>query len=235
MLVKTLAETTVKGAVQPAGHMGYWRNYFGAAAEIQEGPQAFMVVVLPNAPTRAHFHPINQFQIFFGTPGSTFGRKAVAPVYVHYVDGYTPYGPFAGGPQGMEFFTLRAVHSKGLYYMPEQREKLIRKAGRTIHVDVEPEQIGAEVEVRPLVERHADGLGAWFMSVGPEQSVTGPRPEGAGQYYLITKGMAHLGERALPEKSLLFVNAGEPAPELSAKGTLGFQAVVVQYPEGPQG
>lgn len=235
MLVKTLSETKVSGAVQREGHMGYWRNYFGAASQLGKGPQAFMVVVPPNGMTRAHFHQINQYQVFFGTPGATFQRKAVSPVYVHYVDGFTPYGPFTGGTEGMEFFTLRAVASKGLWYMPDSREKLVHKAGRSLHIEVPQHGVKAGVELTALFEPYADGLAAWSVNVGPEQDFTGPAPvKCGGQYCLITKGTAQQGERGLPEKSALFVGEGEGPIQLSALGTLGFQALMVQYPAGPQ-
>ena len=232
MLVATKQEAKVTEAMGGDGTPRKVLNYFGLSGQLEPGPQGFMVTSPPNSVGRPHFHTGDQFQVFFGTEGSTFGRHPMPPVYVHYTDEYTPYGPFASGPQGMEFFTLRAEPVLGTFYMPESREKLIKKAGRGVSKGVETgkgEQ--GKATCTPVMERQADGMAAYHIAAGPGGKLSGPSAEGSkGQYYVVVAGVMECQGKKLGRQSMIFVNPGDLAPEMSAGSDEGFDAVVLQYP-----
>src|SRR5215467_525480 len=76
------------------------RNYyFGEHGRVEPGPEGFMLKFRPGAGLPAHFHDVNQFQVFFGSPGATFGRHAIPELMVHYAAAGTLYGPFAAGAE----------------------------------------------------------------------------------------------------------------------------------------
>lgn len=209
-------------------------NFFGSVAAGGDGPQAFLVAMGPMTVNRPHFHTADQFQVFFGTPGCTFGRWPIPPVYVHYVDGYTPYGPFTAGPEGLDHFTLRPRAITGSYFMPGSRDKMIRKAGRGLHAEVRISETQRGNASRSTVfEPYPDGLAAFHLSAGPGGSIAAPDPWGSrGQFYVVVNGVAHCQGAALPLKSCLFVRPDEPAPRLSAGPDAGFDVLVLQCPSG---
>ena len=45
--------------------------------------------------------------------GGTMGRHEIAPIMVHYAGAYSGYGPIIAGPEGVKYFTIRAVHEAG--------------------------------------------------------------------------------------------------------------------------
>ena len=233
MYMTTKDEASVKEAIGGEGKPIRVLNYIGATGSLGDGgPQGFMVCMNANSTGKPHFHPADQFQVFFGTEGSTFGRKPVARVFLHYTDGYTPYGPFASGPSGMNFFTLRAEASLGTFWMPESRDKMVRKAGRSVHVSVpDTDKSPGKALCTTLAERQADGLAAYVVSGGPGGRITGPSPAGSkGQYYIVTSGSMQCQGKRLPFQSVLFVKPDEPAPVVGTDEAGGFEAVVLQYP-----
>ena len=98
-----------------------------------------MVMLPPGYLGRAHFHEVDQFQVFFGGAGATYQRHEVPWAMLHYADAYTTYGPFQAGGSTLRFFTLRARPTLGTHYMPESRDKLVRRGRRTLHLALEPE------------------------------------------------------------------------------------------------
>ena len=132
----------------------------------------------------------------------------------------------------MEFFTLRAEPVLGTFYMPESREKLIKKAGRGVSKGVETgkgEQ--GKATCTPVMERQADGMAAYHIAAGPGGKLSGPSAEGSkGQYYVVVAGVMECQGKKLGRQSMIFVNPGDLAPEMSAGSDEGFDAVVLQYP-----
>jgi hypothetical protein len=47
--------------------------------------------------------------VFFGSAGATYQRQPVpaGTVLIQYADPFSGYGPFAGGPEGLDFFSQR--------------------------------------------------------------------------------------------------------------------------------
>jgi hypothetical protein len=78
------------------------RHYFGQSPTGHEGapdsgPHALLVEILPApAPSGAHFHDGNQFQIIYPAAGVLYKRRAIERPLLHYTDAYSAYGPFSG-------------------------------------------------------------------------------------------------------------------------------------------
>jgi hypothetical protein len=88
------------------------------------GPQAHLAIQGPGTqPLRAHFHGVDQFQLFVAGAG-TVGGHAVGRGVVHYADRNSVYGPLRPGPTGMAYATLRPEHDPGASFMPGAREEL---------------------------------------------------------------------------------------------------------------
>lgn len=207
------------------------RHYIGRGGEVGDGgPQAYMLSVPVGGRVRPHFHRTDQFQLFFGTNSATFGKKIIPPVYVHYVDGYTPYGPFGPGDTGIDYFTLRATPSFESFHMPEQRDELIRKPGRHFQVEVPLQPYGAAPSTNPLIPLHDDGLAAWHLSAGPGQTIRTPDAKGSGgQYILLVRGGMRCRDGEFPFQSCLFLKPDETPLDMQATADSGFDAVVLQF------
>ena len=83
-------------------------------------PKGFVGEVY-NGTLRAHFHPVDQFQILLGEEGSFYQRQPVPKFMLHYADAFATYGTemFLALIRRFAFFTLREIPSTGLYYMPD--------------------------------------------------------------------------------------------------------------------
>ena len=57
---------------------------------------------------------------------------------LHYADAYTTYGPFGTGEAPLQLFTLRRQASEITGFMPKDRDKLVRRGRRNLHVDLGP-------------------------------------------------------------------------------------------------
>src|SRR5579862_2487593 len=99
--------------------------FFGKADELIDGPQAYINELDPAVELAAHFHKVDQFQVFFGVSGARFLRHPIPKVMVHYTDAYSTYGPFRSGTEGrLLYATLRAEHSNFGGVMPGARSQL---------------------------------------------------------------------------------------------------------------
>lgn len=107
----------VRRRVMFEGRVSRVVDYFGGAASAS-GPQAYLVEQR-NYVLRPHFHPVDQFQILCGAPGSLFGRRPLGELEVHYADAHTVYGPLTGGDPPLRYFTLRAEPTGTTAFMPE--------------------------------------------------------------------------------------------------------------------
>ena len=235
-----LATTKQEARVIEAPYEGYTvttRNYMGTVAQIGDGgPQAFMANLPPGKVIHSHFHPVDQFQVFFGTEGSFFGRNAMTPLYVQYADAYTPYGPFGAGSTDLNFFTLRAKATSEHFVMPESRSKMIRKAGRLLQSSVVlGGACGKPTCSTAFIEPQSDGLAAYLVSVGPDERIGAPFLENAGgQYCIVVSGEMGCDAGQFPFQSCLFVGPNEGPLEMRAKGPDGFEVLVLQYPRALQ-
>jgi hypothetical protein len=246
MRLKSVEEAAAKYGTDPTGAVGCIRNFFGVNNELGPGPQGFLVEMTPRSLGRAHYHPVDQFQVFFGAPGATYQKQPVPPAMVHYSDAFTPYGPFAAGEEGLSFFTLRARANQRIHYMPESREdlkqeKAARRGRRSLHADVPPAREGeilapGATAVEALIQPQADGMAAYLLKAGPGARITAPDPrQSGGQYLCVVDGAVVRDGHAYGRRSLGWVAADEPAPELAAGAESGFAVVVMQFPRAAGG
>ncbi len=212
-------------------------KYFGAPMEMAPGPQAFLAQSkTPRYTIDAHFHDVNQFQLFVEGFGR-LGKRPASPITFHYADAYTPYGPIVAGEEGISFFTLRPRASGGYFGMPGSRDKMPGKAGRNIarsFAPIEPEGSEQKEPVlrETLIEPEPDGLLALRLRLRAGVEATGIDPAGGGgQYYLVAAGSLVRDGQELPRFSLLFVEPGEIAPVLHP-GPHGADLLVLQFPAG---
>ena len=98
--------------------------FFGSRKYSGPGPQVYMNNVDPGITLAAHFHRIDQFQVFFGTEGARFQRKPIPSVFVHYADAFRTYGPFsAAADASLLYATIRAESDNYGGVMPGARDE----------------------------------------------------------------------------------------------------------------
>jgi hypothetical protein len=156
---------------------GFDRNlFFGQADSDGPGPQAYVNDLDPDVELAAHFHKVDQYQVFFGAPGATYKRRAIPDILLHYTDAYSTYGPFRSGPAArLQYATLRAQSSNYGGVMPGAKDALIRRGGLrnlTVEVPVTTADPGAAPSFRAILEPQADGLQAFTVTLGPDQRGT---------------------------------------------------------------
>lgn len=210
-------------------------EYLQAPLDPQLSPQAFLVEQSANSTILSHFHKQNQFQVIVGGSG-TIGRHELQPVTVHYAGAYTGYGPLIAGPEGLTYFTLRAVSESGANFMPEARPDMLRGPKRhytSAPLDsLTPEELQRltatrVIEVQP---REDDALAVIQYDLPPGGTAAGIAPQGsAGQFLLVLGGeLMHQGT-TLRRMENLFVSADEPAYTMHA-GPQGAEVLLLQYP-----
>jgi hypothetical protein len=157
--------------------------FFGSRTQDGGGPQMYMNRVDPGTELAAHFHRVDQFQVFFGTPGSVFQRKPIPPLFVHYTDAYSTYGPFRSAPgEPLLYATIRAESSNFGGVMPGARRQRLYLGDRQLSTAVEgwePESLPAagQVDADPVFDRDTDGLSATLVRLGPGGSTQLTRPQ----------------------------------------------------------
>jgi hypothetical protein len=199
-------------------------------------PQGFLVEQPPGSVTPAHFHEVNQFQVFVGGTGK-MGKQEAQPVTVHYAGGHTPYGPITAGDEGVQYFTLRAAWDPGAKYMPKSRN-LLKPVPRR-HRLADPVQISdaaalatrSEPALDILMEREEDALAAYVLRLGSNARMPVPAPsDGSGQYHVVVNGGLVRDGTVMPKLSCLFVYPDESPCEAEA-GPDGLEMLVLQFPK----
>ncbi|KRA44985.1 hypothetical protein ASD80_06895 [Devosia sp. Root635] len=218
-----------------------WKiNLFGANSNVSSPElQAFRLDFNANQTLDAHFHIVDQFQVFVEGDG-TIGRDSVGPIVVHYADHHTGYGPLVASPYGMTYFTLRSKTDAGLNFLrePHVREKLQptkrrHRMSRKIILSNEPVLADrTEVVIEDALDAQDDdeGIAVKMVRMGPNMQAPAPDTgESGGEYLLVLNGSIIHDGHALDKYSLLFVRADEAPPVLTA-GPGGAEVLVTRYP-----
>lgn len=203
-------------------------------------PQAFSVEQTPQSISLPHFHDEDQFQVIPQGSG-TLGRHAVRALSIHYTNRQTAYGPIVAGDEGLTYFTLRQVATKGIWYLaePNSREKLDRSlpkrqvtVGPVKTTEAETLRALREAQTDVLIDPHEDGLAAWLVRVPAGAVVAAPvHPAGTGRYFLVVGGSMRQQGQDLPVRSVTFVSHDEKNFSIAA-GSEGAEVMVLQFPGG---
>jgi hypothetical protein len=212
--------------------------FFGSRTQDGGGPQMYINRVDPGTELAAHFHRVDQFQVFFGTPGSVFQRKPIPPLFVHYTDAYSTYGPFRSAPdQPLLYATIRAESSNFGGVMPGARHLRPYLGNRQLSAGVqesEPENLPAagELKVDTVFDRDTDGLSAVLVRLGADGSTVLTRSHAiSGRALCVVTGEVRLGQGSVSfgPRSLGWTGPDEGPVALQA-GPQGCAVLVLDFP-----
>jgi hypothetical protein len=211
------------------------REFFGRSDDPGDsGPQAFLIDPLPpSSRLGAHFHSVDQFQIFFPANGAWYQRTPIDRILVHYADAYTTYGPFGSGDDGLPVFTLRRGPSEVTGYMPADRHLLTRRGRRNVHVAVPPQPLpSAGWSREELLDPHSDGLAIGIVDIAPSASarISAATVAGGDRYLCVLAGRLRVGDREYGARSLCWERSC--AGDFEAHNTSGevLRLLVMQFP-----
>jgi hypothetical protein len=227
-----------------SGQQHYRTDFLGRKGDprVKGKPQAYLVEMHEDEVLPAHFHIIDQFQVFIRGSGTLSRNSGVLhPIGIHYADHHTGYGPICAGNEGFAYFTLRPEADPGAVYLHKEgyREKLqpSRKRHHLVETSTtaDPATAHRGVTTETLIDKQADDdAGITVLRMGADTHATAPDPaRSGGQYYLVLSGtLLHDGQE-YPPMSLLFVDPTEPRFDIRA-GHQGLEAAVMQFPNWQQ-
>jgi hypothetical protein len=227
-------DAAVREGVRSDGSRRIVVDYFGRSSGNDTGSEAF-VIELHNRTLGAHFHPVDQFQILFGREGSLYQRHEIPPLMVHYADAYTTYGPLRGEDQPLRFFTLRAKPTTVTAFMPADRELLVYKGKRSMHVD--PTEVDSrstsdamDVVTTTLIAEDVDGISAGQITAQPGASIVLPDTyDSNGQYLFVANGSIVFNGRDFGTESLGWIGPAESGQVIHA-GDQGCECLLTRFP-----
>jgi hypothetical protein len=197
-------------------------------------PTVFLVEQPPHSILNPHFHTQNQFQVVKAGCG-TLGPHAVAPGSVHYAGAFTGYGPVVAGPEGLHYFTVRAVYETGANFLPADRGKLQRGPKRHAQGPAHPplplaalSALDGVVRIE-LIPDGGDGLGAFAIQLPPHAQVPVTTAGGSGMFQFVLAGELETSEAFLAEWESRYLPAGEAAQGCRA-GAQGLHLLVLHMP-----
>ena len=212
--------------------------FFGSRTQDGGGPQMYMNLVDPGTELAAHFHRVDQFQVFFGTPGSVFQRKPIPPLFVHYTDAYSTYGPFRAAPgEPLLYATIRAESSNFGGVMPGARHQRPYLGDRQLSAAVEGWEQGdlppsGRADVDTVLDQEADGLGAVLVRLGPDTSTELPLTQAvSGRALCVVTGDLRLAHatRRYGARSLGWIGP-DHGPVTVPAGPEGCAVLVLNFP-----
>ena len=220
------------------GSVFHKSEWLESGQDIALSPTVFLVEQPPDTQLHGHFHGENQFQVFVKGEGR-MGTHAISPITVHYAGAYTGYGPLLSGPQGLAYFTIRAVFETGTMSASDP-SKMVRGPKR--HCVSEPMPpakaatlaLRAEIETEELIALQPDGIAARILRLPPGGRASGFDPAtGGGQFYLVLNGELLHGNAVLRHWESMFVSSDETAISISA-GASGLEVLCLQMaPKDP--
>jgi hypothetical protein len=229
-------DVTIKRFGPDQGNVSKHGFSFGQPDEATSGPSGYLNELPGPIVAGAHFHPVDQFQVFLPSPGATFQRRPIESPIVHYNDAYMTYGPFEVVTEPLFFLTVRTRPTSEIMYMPQDRDKLVRRGRRNLHAAVGEWDDGStpapgEVRRHDIIPREADGASATLIVAGPDSELVVPSTEGtSGQFTFVLEGsLRHEGEVYGP-RSLGWSTPDSAAPKLETTGDEGVKLLVMAFP-----
>jgi len=196
-------------------------------------PTVFLVEQAPGSVLTPHFHTQNQFQVFQAGSGM-LGRHAVGPGSVHYAGAFTGYGPLVAGPEGLSYFTIRAVFETGANFLPAARDRMQqgprRHAQGPAHEPLSIDALrGLASACRVQLIAPQDDLEAYALQLPPLAQVEPSEPDGSGQFQLVLAGGLETPQGRLRAWESRYLSPGEGAAGCAA-GESGVHLLVLQMP-----
>ena len=236
MLIGTLdrARTSRHARWLPDGFSFHRSEWMDSGKDPLFSPTVFLVEQPPGSVLASHFHTQNQFQVVMAGSGK-LGAHEVRHGSVHYAGPYTGYGPVVAGPEGLSYFTIRAVYETGANFIDSARDKMVRGPKRHVQgppLDALPVDDLARLTepcMTHLIEPQADRLEACVWYVPPGSHVEAPVPAPSGQFQFVMSGsLRHEGTWCTRWENR-YVSVDEPASVLEA-GPQGLQVLLLQMP-----
>ena len=199
-------------------------------------PMAYRVEQAPDCTIEAHYHQVDQFQIFIGGVGR-IGTHAVQGVTVHYAGAHSPYGPIVSGPEGVQYVTLRRSWDPGARWMPGAAAALREVSGRkhltctSQPLDRCPVEQLVElkgVSFTELITSQEGAIGAWLVRAGPGAAVRANLAASAAQFWYVLSGGVLAEASKLGTGACIFVSGDQEPFELSAAAE-GVELVLLQF------
>jgi hypothetical protein len=210
--------------------------FFGSRKYSGPGPQVYMNNVDPGITLGAHFHRIDQFQVFFGSDGATFQRKPIPSVFVHYSDAFTTYGPFSAAPDAsLLYATIRAQSDNYGGVMPGARGERPYLGRRHLSVSVhgwDPESRPAAgtTETVEVFRPATDGLAASLVRLGADTAWSSPRASTtSGRALCVLDGELRADAATYGPRSIGWQARTDPALTLHG-GPAGCALLMLDFP-----
>jgi hypothetical protein len=208
--------------------------FFGQPDSDGPGPQAYINDLDPGVQLAAHFHKVDQYQVFFGKPGATYKHRSIPDVLLHYTDAYSTYGPFSSGPDArLQYATLRAQSSNYGGVMPGAKDQLMRRGGLrnlTVEVPLASTERGEAAAIRSVLEPAPDGLQAFTVSLPPGGTATVPAsPRTSGRYFCVLSGELDVDGQLIGAHSLGWAPPACTGAQVRA-GAAGCYLLVMDFP-----
>jgi hypothetical protein len=213
--------------------------FFGTRSYSGPGPQVYMNNVDPGITLSAHFHRIDQFQVFFGTDGARFQRKPIPAVFVHYADAFATYGPFSAAPDAaLLYATIRAQSDNYGGVMPGARGERPYLGRRHLSAGVEGwdqanrPDAGA-VETVEIFRPAADGLAARLVRLGAGAVWSSPDAGAtSGRAICVLDGELGAGGAPYGPRSVGWQSPADPSLVLRG-GQDGCALLTLDFPHPP--
>jgi hypothetical protein len=210
--------------------------FFGERDVEGGGPQMYMNEVDPKVELAAHFHKVDQFQVFFGDPGARFARRQISPLTIHYTDAYSTYGPFNAAPdKPLLYATIRALSANYGGVMPGARDQLLYRGRRHFALPVEGWQVetlpeSGDIESVVVSPRDVDGLAVALWRLGPGAEKETALVEGtSGRSYLVAAGDLTFEGQSFTSRTLGW-SEPDGDPFVIAAGHRGCSVLVMDFP-----
>jgi len=230
----TRAKASRHFRVLPSGFEFHRSEWMDGGQDPAGSPTVFLVEQPPGSTLASHFHTQNQFQLVMAGTG-TLGAHEVRQGSVHYAGAYTGYGPVVAGPQGLSYFTIRAVFETGANFIASARDKMMRGPKRHVQgppLDALPEADLARLTqpcATHLIPPQPDLLEACVWYLPPDAHIKAPVPAPCGQFQFAMAGRMRHEDRWLTAWESRYVAAGEAAGLIQA-GAQGLQVLLLQMP-----
>jgi len=206
------------------------------AADAMAGqPMAYLVEQAPEAVVAPHFHEVDQFQLFVGGAGR-IGTHDLSGMVVHYAGAFSPYGPIAAGPQGVDYVTLRRDWDKGAQWMPGAAQVLRELRGRrhrahtSAPLDLTAGNLTAGLLVTEIMNEQTHGASARLCRAAGGLAMQADPAGTAGMFWYLLAGslVDATGRTHLADSCIYF--GPEEAPSRWQAGPAGAQWLQLRFP-----